>query len=176
MKTINVKIKGDKLMMDRFPIEWELEKKASAKRASDKTEPPIEMLLHSNGEGIFIPSVAIKKSLKEASKRFIERKQTTYFKSISGGVQVEPECVILSPQEWEVLTRALKKDKKATIIKSNPVFHNWSAEFQLSIDELIAPPDVVKEILITAGKVEGLLSWRPNCGGEFGKFTVVEFK
>ena len=65
---------------------------------------------------------------------------------------------------------------RARIMRSRPVFKKWQLEFELEIDEMEVPNDVVKEILEYSGKRVGIGDFRPEKGGSFGRFEVSKWK
>jgi len=54
---------------------------------------------------------------------------------------------------------------------------DWKLSFEMLYnDQLIADPEIIKEVLIEAGERVGILDFRPQKLGEFGTFSVTKFK
>ena len=177
MTKVEVIIRGTTpLMQNRFDTAFELEKKLKLQRKSIDKLPTVEQRLYKNGKGVYVPSEWIEGTLKNASKGFKMKGNRTYMKAMAGMVEVTPEEIIIKPQEWvtDVRSAVNHNMRQARIIVQRPRFNKWALAFTLNIDDDLEP-DKVKEILIEAGKTEGIGSYRPNCGGKFGKFEVVKY-
>jgi len=178
MKKVEVKIKGTTpLMQNRFDTAFELEKKLKLQRKSIDKVPSVEQRLYKNGQGIYVPSEWIEGTLKNAAKGFKMKGNRTYTKAIAGMVEVTPEEIIIEPQKWvsDIRSAVNHNMRQARIIVERPRFNEWALEFTLNIDDDL-DVEKVKEILVEAGKTEGIGSYRPNCGGKFGKFKIDKFE
>ena len=56
------------------------------------------------------------------------------------------------------------------IIRTRPIFHNWSAEFNVAFDDQQVNEKDILQWFCTAGIQVGLGDWRPK----YGRFTVVK--
>jgi hypothetical protein len=56
------------------------------------------------------------------------------------------------------------------IIRTRPIFRNWSAEIGVRYNPSLLNGSEVKEFLFAAGELEGLGDWRPR----FGQFDVTD--
>jgi len=175
MQNINVKIKGmSPLLVDR-PDEEQIGQ--TTKRKGSTVESPLEHSLYKNGHGYYAPFTWIDRTIKNASKSFKEpgKRGSTYYKTISGAFVIEPEEVIIEPQEWIPFVRSLRRKDGNRIIKTSPMFDSWSMNFQIVLMEWF-DTEVMKNILEEAGRVVGIGGWTPRCGGRFGKFEIVKWK
>ena len=93
---------------------------------------------------------------------------------LAGGVRVEPEQILLEPNEYEVDLRAVVI-QRARVVRARPKIRNWKAAFTLIYDDDILTPEPLREILDDAGKRVGLLDFRPQRNGWFGTFNVTKF-
>ena len=59
---------------------------------------------------------------------------------------------------------------QATVMRTRPIFREWSSDIEVTFDDGVLNPADVKEIVKTAGESVGLMEWRPR----FGRFEVVE--
>ena len=63
------------------------------------------------------------------------------------------------------------------MLRSRPKIPKWEATFYIIYDKTFLPNvDILRQILSDAGKRFGLLDYRPQKGGPFGVFEVVEFE
>jgi len=59
---------------------------------------------------------------------------------------------------------------QARIMRTRPIFHEWSAEVEIEFDPDLVNADDVRLWVRTAGYEVGLMDWRPK----FGRFDVTE--
>lgn len=60
---------------------------------------------------------------------------------------------------------------RARVLRTRPMFHNWSLQFSFLIDESVVEPGDAEQYLHDAGKFISLSDWRPR----YGRFEVSEF-
>lgn len=63
---------------------------------------------------------------------------------------------------------AMVKVQMSRVKRCRPIFRNWSAIVQISYNEVLVDPDILKRWLVLAGAQVGLMDWRPK----YGRFTV----
>lgn len=70
--------------------------------------------------------------------------------------------------------RAAVKVGTAKVMRTRPIFTEWSAEFSVCIDPTVIDLETVRSALEAAGRLVGVGDWRPGAprGGSFGRFTV----
>jgi hypothetical protein len=174
MKTYEVEIEGTQpYIMSRYPLEDNVNLEGTHKKVKN---PPPEKLLHRSADGtIFVPGLAVYYAIRAAGKQLqIPGKgRTKYYGTLGSFVRVTPDEIRITPQKYELLTRALRKPEGPTIVATNPIWNEWALKFQIvntNEDEL--PSSIVKESLTIAGQRGGLGTWRPL----HGLFNVIKFK
>jgi hypothetical protein len=66
--------------------------------------------------------------------------------------------------------------QRARIMRCRPIFHSWSAAFEVIFDPgVIDRADVVR-IAETCGTMVGIGDYRPEKGGDFGRFNMEVLK
>jgi hypothetical protein len=160
------------LLMHRFVIEEHCEGSSRRKKKVYVAKEDAENCCYRNKEGqIYLPSEWFYASVvKAGSKQIYEGKQRygSIFKSC---LIVNPDKIILTPQEYEIDSRAVVI-QKARVVRSRPRFEKWQAIFTIQVleDELVSA-QVLKEALDDAG-MSGVGDYRPR----FGRFMVSKFK
>lgn len=101
-------------------------------------------------------------------------------KSVVAGTvfPIEQECILLSAKTGKPLTsykihscRAVVN--KAGILRSRPMFEDWACDLALDIDtEMLPDIGIVTQLLNIAGRIIGVMDWRPEKMGTFGRFTA----
>lgn len=143
---------------------------------SKEYDPKVEAekALYKDGDGgIIVPSFCVLSCLKEAAKNYqIPGKGKRTFKNyIFAGVQIEPGNISLISDNWVIDLKTVVVNR-SRIVRARPRFDNWILEFTIEIVDPIITPDNIKQIIIDAGKYNGLLDFRPL----YGLFELVNFK
>ena len=184
MKKIHVKIKGiSPLLMHRPSSEMEeLLKKARENKVKEEIEKKnIHLYLYLDEDGKpCVPSIYLIRSMMKAAVdcgiKVQGKGKKTYKNYIGGGlVIIEPSLIPIKPSKY-VIHEAYVVIQRNRIRRFRPMFPKWSLEFDIFYDENTFSSNVLKEILAYAGAFEGIGDFRPNKGGCYGRFEIVEWK
>jgi len=166
-------------LQHRMPVEPELIKELSQISKILSKDPSneesftreAEIYVYKNDNGLYIPSVHIKSAMIKAASNFRigGKGKKTYKDFVKGFVLVDPEEILIEPQEY-VLDRRWERVQRARVLRTRPKFvKGWKAEFDLiTLDKTALPLSVLKDILKYAGRYVGIGDRRP----EFGLFEV----
>jgi len=172
-----VEIKGTRplLMNSCKAMISEKEKKPNRNRVEITLKEEAERVLYIDESGNpIVPSYCVLSCLRKSAVNFKipGRGKKTYKDFIYSGIQIVPnDILVISDNEWEIDLRPCVIGS-ARVIKAKPKFMEWKLEFETEILDPIITPSALKEILIDAGKYNGLLEFRPL----FGLFTVETFE
>lgn len=125
-------------------------------------------------ENIVGPALTILACLRKSATNFKVpgRGKKTFKDFIYAGVRIEPENISLVTENgWEMDLKPVVI-QRARIIKARPRIDEWKLNFEVEILDVIITPTTLKEILVDAGKFNGLLDFRPL----FGLFEVIKFE
>lgn len=61
---------------------------------------------------------------------------------------------------------------RARVMRCRPKFRRWAIDFELMFDSEIINKDELIQIMVTGGNIVGIGDYRPEKGGEFGRFAV----
>ena len=187
MKLINVKIKGGTpLLQHRFNESAELpgaSRSVLAKYGTPREEA--DKVCYRDKEGRFyFPGAAIGRLLREAGvnhKMKGSRKSAKFV--VPAAILVINDTVIIKngdgkpATDFEVDSRPVViPSTKGRVMRHRPRFDMWSASFTIRINENILPIDFVQTLLTEGGQQIGIGDFRPEKGGPFGTFQVIEWK
>jgi len=187
MKLITVKIKGvTSLLQHRFSEESEVPgatRRVLVNRGTPREEAA--KVCYRDKEGRFyFPGTAIGRLLREAGgghKFKGSRKSAKYV--VPAGVLVMDDAITICngdgkpASDFEVDSRPVViPSTKGRIMRHRPRFDCWSAKFTIRINETILPVDFVQKLLTEGGEQIGIGDFRPEKGGPFGTFSVVEWE
>ena len=173
MKKIKVSIKGiSPLLMHRFPSEpvEMIEKKSKEEQA--------EVVAYRNNEGtLYVPGVALNRALISGATYSKGKGRASLQKVVAAGVMVSPEYLILSNESYEIDERAVViPATKGRVMRYRPRFDNWEVSCEIEYDENLITEEQLRRVVDDTGSRVGLLDFRPERKGSFGRFVVSSWK
>lgn len=91
-------------------------------------------------------------------------------------LRIEPEEIIIPDYDLIDKRSAVNKNVKARVIVIRPKWSQWSAEFDMIIDNDTITEETLKELIATTGNYVGIGSYRPTNNGYFGRFKLVSIE
>jgi len=174
MEIYKVKIKGVKPLLMHNPVGIGNSPKL---RRGEHLDPKVEAesYLYKDEKGnIVIPVRVIKACIRNAGRNYTVkgRGKTTFAAMIRAGLEINPENIPLISDGWKVDVQSVVVQRNR-IPRARPRFDNWELEFEIiNKDPTIINKDVLKQILIDAGKYYGIGDYRPD----YGLFEVIKFE
>jgi hypothetical protein len=175
MKTVSVEIKGlSPLLMHAFPMVpiEALEKKPAEDQA--------ELVAYRDPvtKGLYVPATAIQRCLINGA---------TYSKGKGrGSLQKNAAaCLLIGPEErlplgvdtYTVDARPIVVPAtKGRVMRYRPRLDTWALTFTIDYDENLLTEAQVRRIVDDSGSRVGLLDFRPEKKGPFGRFVVTSWK
>lgn len=190
MKKINLKITGvspilmhsDRLANPLDPLKKEIAKYTSKRKKTDEDHEEISRIewlaamYFDESIGPYLPGRMIKASLINAAKKTKEGPK------IRSGLLVATDKARLeydgSRNQKDMWVSGEFTDvrsvvvQRARIMRCRPVFRDWSCHVEIIIDESVVDTVDVFRLAETAGAMVGLGDFRPQYGGDFGRFSV----
>lgn len=172
-KTITVTIRGlSPLLMHRFPLQ--------AVEALQKLPPDkqAEEAAYRTGDGgLMIPGVNIQRALVSAAAFSKGKGRASLQKQVAAGLFIlEAECS-LGTKTYAIDSRPVViAATKGRIVRHRPRIDTWATKFTIDYDPVLLSEKEVRTIVDDAGTRVGLLDFRPERKGPFGRFMVTEWK
>lgn len=186
MKTFIAVIEGLSPMLQHRFGDAEQTEETSRKVHIKKVDPreAAESVCYRNTKGeLYCPGDAIARMLREAGaahKQRGSRKSIKYV--VPAAVTVVDDQLILRDAEgkalidFEVDSRPVViPATKGRIMRHRPRINLWHIEIPLLINEDILDNTMIHQLLAEGGSTHGLLDYRPEKGGRFGRFRVVSW-
>jgi hypothetical protein len=182
--TYDVTIKGlTPLLMNKPSLLMsEVDPKKAKEGKGMNTKSPLEQAkdkLYELEGVLYQPETHLRGCLIEVGKNFsIKGKgKSTYSKVIGYSVEINPMEIEHKKKKWEVYSvLAVNPTTRGRNPIHRPMLRDWELDFTITFDESVIHPDVMKEMLDTAGRIVGIGDWRPNKKGRFGKFEVTRWE
>ena len=192
MKTVNAELKGvspflmhsDRLANPLDPLKKEIATYTSKRKKTDDDHEEIARLewlggMYYDGKiGPYMPGRMLKSCLINSAKKTKEGPK------IRSGVLVatdKAKLVYDGPRDTESLWKVGQFTdiravvvQRARLMRCRPIFHEWSCRFEMVFDESVIDSADIFRLLSTAGTMIGVGDFRPENGGDFGRFSVRE--
>ena len=171
MRMVKVTLRGTSaLLMHRFPLDPidAIEKKSKEEQAE------IAAYRETNTGELFIPGINVQRSLVAAAIYSKGKGRASLQKPVAACVLVTPECIELGTKDYSIDSRAVViPATKGRVVRHRPRVDDWQIVFFIEWDELLLTEKQVRQVVDDAGSKVGLLDFRPEKKGPFGRSIVV---
>lgn len=192
MKEITIKVTGtspillhsDRLANPLDPNKKKIAPIASKRKKTDDDHLELARLefagsiYHDEKLGPYFPGRNIKAALIRSATK---TKEGPKFRS--GMVVLEDKCKLeyKGPREVDALFKDERfVDMRSVVVQRSrtmrcrPVFQEWELSFTACYDENVLEKEDIIRVAQTAGRLVGFGDYRPDNGGDFGRFEIVE--
>ena len=125
---------------------------------------------------LYLPGLAVQRGLIGSATYSKGKGRASLQKQVSAGLFVTPLYIpFITPADgkYQVDGRPVTiPATKGRVMRFRPWLESWSATFELEWDASLLKPDQVREVVDNLGQLVGLLDFRPEKKGPFGRFTV----
>jgi hypothetical protein len=187
IRTIEASIEGlAAVLMHRFEEAGEVEAEARAIKIANATpREKAERTAYRRQDGtLYMPGAAIARLLREAGgshKQTGSRKSLKYI--VPAGVMILDDEIGLHDASGDPLTEIEVDSRpitipstKGRIMRHRARIEKWRATFHIEIDETVLGVQTVHQLLEEGGRRIGVLDYRPERGGPFGRFAVIAWE
>ena len=150
------------------------------KKYDDNHEAEIREYRTDKGQ-LYIPAVAFRLSLigvGGGAKNKKNGKMSARNCVCAGVFEREQQCVVFSattgkPIKKYDINKMPVIVNKARVMRCRPEITNWRCLLKLEVDEEFITVDQLIELLNIAGKIAGVMDFRPQCTGSYGRYTAA---
>lgn len=172
-KGIDVSVKGiSALLMHAFPMTpiEAIEKKSPEEQAELSTYRDPET------KKLFVPGINIQRALIAAATYSKGKGRGSLQKPAAACLLITPERIPLSAQTYTIDSRPIVVPAtKGRVLRHRPRFDAWELHFAIEYDDALLKESEVRRIVDDAGSRVGLLDFRPEKKGPFGRFMVTRW-
>lgn len=159
--------------------EWEKNRKHIIERPdvnqADATRAEFHCYRNVDGK-CFIPAEQLRIAFINGGT-YLKSKVGSKTKSMKGIIaavlQVSPEEIVLPEYDRIDKRSAVNKNIKARVMVIRPKWTQWSAEFDMILDNGTLTKEMITELITVTGNYVGIGSYRPTNNGYFGRFKLV---
>ena len=169
-KTIRCKITGvSPLMMHAYPL---IPIEALEKKTPEEQAEFAAYRVPKTRE-LCIPSTAMQRALVGGAAYSKGKGRASLQKPAAACLLVTEAYLLLGTDKYEVDTRPVViPATKGRVLRHRPRLDSWSTQFSLDYDDTLLSAKQVRQIVDDTGRNVGLLEFRPEKKGPFGRFVV----
>jgi hypothetical protein len=180
MEIIDVRIEGTTPILSHNPAGMAMRKPGKASQIPTPEEEALASCYWTEDKSsIGCPADNIKASMIVAAPAYKIGPKTKAAPYVAGSVSLKPDLIPFNTKEYVIDTRRAVVQRQG-ILRSRAKLNTWALDFEMVLDEdfleACTNPEVLKDILAEAGRRVGLLDFRPQRKGWFGKFRVTRFE
>lgn len=159
------------LLMHAYPLVpiEALEKKSPKEQA--------ELAAYRDPAGeLYVPGVNIQRALIAAATFSKGKGRASLQKPVAACTLVTPERVLLDAQEYSIDVRPVViPSTKGRVLRYRPRLDEWALTFAIEFDPELVSVVQLRRVVDDAGRRVGLLDFRPERKGPFGRFEVTRW-
>lgn len=170
MKSIQVTIVGiSPLLMHAFPLTpiEAIEKKTPEEQAE------IAAYRDPEDKSLYVPAQMLQRALIGGAAYSKGKGRGSLARAAAACLLVSPERLSLGTKAYAIDARAVVVPAtKGRIVRYRPRFDSWQLNFSVEHDETLIKGTELRRIIDDTGKRVGILDFRPEKRGPFGRFMV----
>ena len=172
-KKVSCTIKGiSPLLMHAYPMQpiEAIEKKSPEEQAETGAYRDPDT------GGLYIPGIAIQRSLIASASYSKGKGRGSLQKPVAACVMVNPERCDLGVKEFLIDSRPVViAATKGRIVRHRPRLDTWTVTVEIEYDDNLITETQLRRVVDDAGSRVGLLDFRPERKGPFGRFMVTDW-
>jgi len=168
---IKVTVKGTAPLLLHKYVEADASTSKKKKKVYVPEEEAEKVCYRTEDGQVYIPATHFKGAMIKSGVDFIYSGRKTYKEYIKSGIFFKEKEIILTPQEY-IVNNTPVVISRARVMRSRPEFKEWECTFTMEVLNEDLDKSILKEILESAGKFQGVGDFRP----EYGRFEVVSFE
>ena len=172
-KTIGITIKGESpLLMHAFPLVAieRLEKKSIEEQAELAAYRDPETL------SLYVPGLAIQRAMVSGATYSKGKGRSSLQKVVAACVLVSPERISLGVKNFTIDSRpVVVPATRGRVMRHRPRLDSWQISFEVEYDPDMLTEKQLRQVVNDTGSRVGLLDFRPERKGPFGRFSVINW-
>lgn len=173
IKTITVRIEGKSaLLMHKFPLVpiEAIEKKPPEEQAE------LSAYRDPDTQELYISGVCVQRSLINAAVYSKGKGRGSLQRVTAACVRISPERISLGTKDYKIDSRPIVVPAtRGRIVRHRPRLDKWECAFEIDYENTLLMEEQVRKIVDDAGERVGLLDFRPERKGPFGRFMVTRW-
>ncbi len=125
---------------------------------------------------LYVPGINVQRGIVAAAAYSKGKGRGSLQRAAAACVLVSPERIGLGVTDYTIDTRPIVVPAtKGRVLRHRPRLDAWRLTFEIEYDPTLLKPEEVRRILDDMGSRVGVLDFRPEKKGPFGRFMVTEW-
>lgn len=125
------------------------------------------------GKRLYIPSTAMQRALVAGAAYSKGKGRASLQKPAAACLLIDEPYLWLPTNDYQIDVRPVViPATKGRVLRYRPIIDTWKTEFHLNYDDTLLSAKQVRQIVDDTGKNVGILDFRPEKKGPFGRFIV----
>lgn len=170
VRNVDCKITGlSPLLMHSFPL-IPIE---AVEKKTPEDQAEIAAYRVPGSRELCIPQMAMQRALVAGAAYSKGKGRASLVKPAAACLLVEDPYLLLGVKEYQIDARAVViPATKGRVVRYRPRLDSWGCQFRIGYDDTLLSAKQVRQIVDDTGKNVGLLDFRPEKKGPFGRFIV----
>lgn len=175
-RSIQVSIKGTSaLLMHAYPM-VEIANPPLEKRPPEE-QAELAAYRDPDTKDLYVPAIALQRALIAGAVYSKGKGRGSLQKQAAACLFITPERISLGTKTFSLDARPVViPATRGRVMRFRPRLDTWQIDFELEYDESLLTENQVRQIMDDAGSRVGLLEFRPERKGPFGRFVVTAWK
>lgn len=172
-KSVHITIESvSALLMHAYPLVpiqafEKLSKEEQAEHAAYRTKE----------KELYIPGISLQRAFISGASYSKGKGRSSLVKQAAACINVDPEYVLLGVKSYDIDTRPIvNPTTKGRVLRHRPRFDKWKVSFTVKYDPTLLTEQQLRTIIDDTGSRVGVLDFRPEKKGPFGRFSVTSWK
>jgi len=127
--------------------------------------------------GLYVPGICVQRCLIGAATYSKGKGRMTLQKPVAACVLIDPERIPLGIKDYRIDTRPVViPSTKGRVLRHRPRLDEWALTFTVEWDDTLLKESELRRVVDDAGQRVGLLDFRPEKKGPFGRFMVTKWE
>lgn len=162
------------ILMHRFPL---VKSETEEKMLSPEERAEIAAYRDPDTGRLYIPGIAVQRALVNGATYSKGKGRASLQKQVAACVLVNPERCDLGTDQYIIDIRSVViPATKGRVLSYRPRLNEWRITFEIEFDPNLLREEEIRKIVDDTGSRVGLLDFRPEKKGPFGRFMVVEWR
>lgn len=173
MKSLSVSIKGiSPLLMNAYR-----EAPDGFKLMSPKEQAENGVYRDPKTRDLYVPVDNVMRALISGAGYSKGKGRASLQKEVAAALFVSPARISLGTTEYEVDSRGIViPATRGRTMRHRARIEDWAVEFTVEFDETLLNSKQIEKILVDTGSRVGLMDFRPEKKGPYGRFEVTDIK
>ncbi len=159
--------------MHKFP----LDPIKSIEKLSKEEQAEHSAYIHPKTGNLYIPALNLQRAFVAGATFSKGKGRATLQKPFAACVSISPEYLDLDTKKYEIDARpVVVPATQGRIVRYRPRLDKWGISFEIQYDPMLVTETELRQVVDDTGVRVGVLDFRPERKGPYGRFVVTSWE